>query len=394
MDIGEARRLFPGVEGQVYLDTALNGLLPVPARDSAAAHLEARLRGRVVKDELHAQAEEVRGLVARLLGSDAEEIAITKNTSEGINIFATGIRWEAGDNVILCPELEHPNNVFPWYNLRQTRGIEIRTVPARDGHIPVDRMVAAMDRRTRAVTASQVSFSPGFVTDVATLAREARSRGILTLVDGAQSAGCLATDVRALGVDGLAMGAQKSLLGLYGLGFLYLRREVAEELRPVYAARYGMDLGAGANETSVGSGALSFKPGALRFELSNYSYVALAAAKPALEIVLDVGVGVIEAHVRRLAARLAEGLLALGLPVPGGRPGPHLAHIVSVGEGGGGRGVDAQDPAMGSLHRHLTRNRIVLSIRRGILRMSLALYNDHPDVDRVLAAVGEWSDDR
>jgi cysteine desulfurase/selenocysteine lyase len=329
--------------------------------------------------------------VARLLNAEAEEIAITKNASEGINILAAGLDWNPGDNMILCPDLEHPNNLFPWYNLRRSRGIEIRTVPARDGHVPVERMVQAMDDRTRAVTASHVTFSPGFQTDVGNLAGAARARGVLTLVDAAQSAGCLATDVRALGVDGLAMGAQKSLLGLYGLGFLYVRREVVERISPVYAARYGVDLGPAANETSTGSGELSFKPGALRFELSNYSYIALAALEPALRLILSIGVDTIEAHVRRLAVRLAEGLLALGLPVAGGDPGPHLVHIVSVGRMGSGRGVDPEDPAMASLFRHLTDRRVVLSIRQGTPRLSLAVYNNDDDVDTVLSAVREWS---
>jgi cysteine desulfurase/selenocysteine lyase len=394
MDISEVRALFPGTEDQVYLNVSLNGLLPKTARDAAVAHLEKRVMGRAVKEDLHAQAERVRRQVASLLKAEPEEIAITKNVSEGLNIFAAGIDWNPGDNVVFCPELEHPNNVFLWYNLRQTKGVEIRAVPPDDGHVPVARMVEAMDERTRVVTASHLTFSPGFVTDIETLAREAHARGALILVDSAQSAGCFRTDVRALDVDGLAIGTQKALLAFYGLGFLFVRREVAERLTPVYAARYGMDLGPDAHETAIGSGDLNFKPGALRFELSNYNYVGLAAVEPSLELILSLGVKRIEAHVRGLAARLASGLLELGLPVVGGRPGPHLAHIVAVGESGGSRHYGADDPAMNDLYEHLTTNRVSLSVRRGVLRMSLAVYNDDTDVDRVLGLAREWVDSR
>jgi cysteine desulfurase/selenocysteine lyase len=388
--ISEIRSLFPGTGNQVYLNVALNGLVPSSAVDAARLHLEKRLMGRVSKEELHAQAESVRGQVAHLLGADRAEIAITKNVSEGLNIFAAGLDWSPGENVVFCPELEHPNNVFLWYNLRETRGVELREVPPEGGHIPIARMLEAMDRRTRVVAVSHVTFSPGFIADVRTLARAAHERGALILVDGAQSAGCLRTDVKALEVDGFALGTQKALLGLYGLGFLYVRREVAEGLTPVFVARYGMDLGPDAHETAIGPGKLDFKPGALRFDLSNYNYPGLATVEPSLELIRAVGIDAIEAHVRGLAARLGSGLLEMGLPVAGGEPGPHLAHIVAVGESGGGRHYTADDPAMNRLHEHLTRKGVNLSIRRGTLRMSVAVYNNEADIETVIQLCREW----
>jgi cysteine desulfurase/selenocysteine lyase len=390
LTLAQARELFPGTRDQVYLDVSLNGLMPLPAREAAMAHLDQRVMGRAVKAELHAQAERVRSQVAGLVGAEPEEIAITKNVSEGLNLFASCLPWLPGDNVVLCPELEHPNNVFLWYNLRQTRGVEVREVPPRDGHIPVDRMVEAMDHRTRLATVSHVTFSPGFITDVATLCREARARGVLTLVDSAQSAGSIRTDAKALGVDALALGTQKSLLAFYGLGFLFIRRGLADTMNPIHVARYGMDLGPDAHETAIGPGELSFKPGALRFELSNYNYVGLAAVEASLGLIHDLGMDRIEGHVRGLAARLASGFLELGLPVAGGPPGPHLAHIVAVGESGGGRHDEADDPAMNRLYEHFTRHGVRHSIRRGVLRMSVGLYNSLDDVDRVVELARAW----
>jgi selenocysteine lyase/cysteine desulfurase len=175
---------------------------------------------------------------------------------------------------------------------------------------------------------------------------------------------------------------------------VYIRKELAESLTPVYVARYGMDLGPDAHETAIGDGALDFKPGALRFELSNYNYMGLAAVEPSLELIHALGVEQIEPHVRGLAARLASGMLELGLPVSGGEPGPHLAHIVAVGESGGGRHYSADDPAMNELFQHLRENRVNISIRRGILRMSIGLYNNEDDIDRVIDVSREWVADR
>lgn len=390
MNVGDIRSLCPGADEQVYLDVSLRALMPLPVREAAVRHLENRVKGRGEKAELHAQAETVREKVASLIGASADEVAITKNVSEGVNLFAASLPWEAGDNVVLCSELEHPNNVLPWYNLAQRVGLTIRDIPPVDGQVPVEAMVNAIDHRTQVVTASHVTFSPGLIADIGTLAREAGARGALTLVDGAQSVGALRTDVEGLGLDALAMGTQKCLLSLYGLGFLYVRRNLADGMIPSHAARYSFDLGPDAHETALGEGTLRYRAGARRFELSNYNYLGLAAVEAALDLIDAVGIGEIEAHVRGLAARLASGLMALNLPVAGGRPGPELGHIVAVGESGGGRHYSADDPAMNELHRYLSENGIRLSIRRGVLRMAVGVYNNQADIDTVVELCREW----
>ena len=185
--------------------------------------------------------------------------------------------------------------------------------------------------------------------------------------------------MRALGVDALAVATQKCLLSLYGFGFLYIRREVAESLVPIHVARYGIDLG-GAHEPAYGDGDLEYQPGARRFDLGNYNYLGMTAVRRALALIDEVGIEAIESHIRRLAARLADGLLELGLPVVGA-PGPALAHIVSVGTSGGGRHSTADDPAINDLHRYLTERKIRFSIRIGVLRFSIGPYNDDGDVE-------------
>ena len=112
-------------------------------------------------------------------------------------------------------ELEHPANVFPWYNLARLKGIQIKPVPAVDGRIALERVCEAIDERTRLVAVASVSFSPGFRFPLKALADYCRARGVLVLVDAAQSVGVLHTDVKALGVDAIAASAQKGLLALY-----------------------------------------------------------------------------------------------------------------------------------------------------------------------------------
>lgn len=381
--IAAARANFPALERWTYLDVAARCVLSRSTRAALDAHLDDQMTNGGDKKRFFEVIEETRGRFARLINADADEIAYTKNVSEGINMIATAFHWKRGDNVILCPGLEHPNNVYPWLNMRRY-GLEVREVAPRNGHIPVDEIIARMDGGTRVVTVSTVSFAPGFRTDVDTLGHACRSRGAMLLVDAAQSAGILHTDVRRSPIDALAVSTQKGLLALYGMGFLYCRREWAEQLEPAYLARFGVDLGdSDAHEASRGGDDYKLMPGARRFDCGNYNYAGAAAAHASLAELAAIGTERIERHVTGLAHEFARGMLALDLPVPGGEPGPHIGHIVSVGSLSDNH-YGAGDERIQGLYEHLVENRVKLSIRRGTLRFAFHLYNNRDDVARVL----------
>jgi len=381
---------FPGAEQGVYLNSCARGLLPLAAKEALEAYLEGRVLGNTDKAAAFETVERVRGNFAALINAEADEIALTKNVSEGLSVLAAALPWQAGDNVVVCLDLEHPNNMYPWFNLREREGIEVRAVPAEGGHISADAMVGAMDERTRCVTLSSVSFSPGFRTDVAAVGAACREHGAFLLVDAVQSVGILDTDVEVLGIDGLAVSTQKGLLGLYGFGFLYCRNAWAERMTPVSLARFGVDLGAGAHEAAKGSDQYALMPGARRFDLGNYNYPGAVACDQSLQLLRSVGTPAIEAHVGGLSHRLAAGLLDLGLPVAGGEPGPHLGSIVSVGAFGEGGHDSTDDPRIAALYEHLSANDVTLTIRQGMLRMAFHLYNTQEDVDQVVELCAGW----
>ena len=379
--IETARAGYPALERWTYLDVAGRCILSRTTRAAIDAHLDERMMNGADKDKFFALIERTRAKFAQLINADPDEIAYTKNISDGLNMIATGLDWKRGDNVIVCAELEHPNNVYPWLNMRRY-GLEMRSVKPRAGHIPVDAMIKLIDRGTRVVTVSTVTFAPGFRTDVDTLGRACRERGALLLVDAAQSAGVLHTDVQASNIDALSVSTQKGLLGLYGMGFLYCRRAWAERLQPAYLARFGVDLG-DAHEASMGDEQYKLMPAARRFDLGNYNFVGAAAVDASLTELLGYGMPLIERHVTGLAHALAQGLLDLGLPVAGGKPGPHYANIITLGTLGTSHyGTD--DERFNRLYAWLVENRVKLSIRRGMLRFSFHLYNNMDDVARVL----------
>ena len=319
---------------------------------------------------------------AAIIGAKAAEIAVTKNVTEGLNIVANAIDWRPGDNVVFCQELEHPNNIYLWLELKR-RGVEVRTPPARRGAIDTQAMIDAIDARTRLLTVASVTFTPGFRSELAALGRACRQAGALFLVDAVQSCGIRELDVEACAIDALATSTSKGLMGMPGTGFLYVRSEWIERLRPVYVGRYSVERGKG-HESEIEGASYALLADARRFEAGNYNWVGIAAAEASLGELLGIGTAQIEPHVVGLATSLAEGLESLDLAVS--RPPETVArsHIVTVGELGAGDAHSSHDPRLNRIGAALQAGGVKYTVRKGMLRFGFHCYNDDSDVARVL----------
>jgi cysteine desulfurase/selenocysteine lyase len=205
------------------------------------AHLVELSIGTINKQALFEAVEETRQLFAALIRCTPDEVAFTPNVTDGIAAFAAGMEWKEGDSVVLCEDLEHPANIYPWFNLARKFGVRVKNVQQDGGALSIERILAGIDISTRVVAISAVSFAPGFRFPVAELGAECRRRGVLLVVDAAQSIGVVDTDVTAWQADVVAASTQKGLMSLYGMGFLFVRREIAETLKPAYLSRFGVE---------------------------------------------------------------------------------------------------------------------------------------------------------
>ena len=386
--IEDARLLFPGSDGCIYLENSARGLLPSTARDAALRYYDARIAGVAKETDPVFDAErQACDSFATLVGATPNEITLTRNVTDGLNIFVTALPWKAGDNAVVSKEVEHPNGVYALYNMRQRHGIEVRMVDAGpDLSISVDAIAHAIDARTRLVIVSSVTFSTGARTDLAALGQLCQSRGVTLLVDGAQSVGAIDINVHALNIDGLVVGASKYLCGPYGLGFLYIRRALADSLHPTYLGRYSIDLG-NAHEGDQGGNTYQLMPGAKRFDSGSYNYSAASAAVASINLLKEITVPVIEQHVLRLAKLLDDGLRAIGLPILSGGNERHRSQLVLMGLR---QPTTEQRQLFVSLADFFTTKNIRVSQRQGRLRFSFHLYNTGEDVKTVLAAAQEW----
>ena len=386
IDWDEVRKRYPCVTRSTFLNITSGTPLSNAAKAAVDTLIEDQWNGTGSRDQRYVMMDSARSRFAQLIRARASEIAVTKNVTEGLNIVASGIDWKPGDNVVVCLELEHPNNIYLWLALRE-RGIEVRAVPARNGAIDTEAMIRAINERTRILTASSVTFAPGFRTEMAALGQACRRSGALFLVDAVQSCGILDLDVEAYAIDALATSTSKGLMGIAGIGFLYVTSEWITRLRPIYIGRYSVERGSG-HQSEFESERFKLLDDARRFEAGNYNWAGVAAANASLGELLAIGTKRIEARVVAFAEALAAGLRRLALPVAEPPPGIVRSHIVTVGTLGAGDAQSSHDPKLNRINVALTQSGVKFTVRKGMLRFGFHCYNDESDVKRVLEVMG------
>jgi len=362
----------PVTERWAYFDHAAVAPLPEPSTDALIGwSRDAAQNGDTGWNSWDRQVEETRSLGARLIGAHPDEIALVRNTTEGINLVAEGFAWQPGDNVVL-PDDEFPSNQYPWMHLAD-RGVEARRVKVDSGRLDLDRLEAACDGRTRIVAASWVSFSSGWRNDLDRLAEIAHRHGALLFVDAIQGLGVFPLDVGNTPVDFLAADGHKWLLGPEGAGLFYLRRERLQRLRPIGV---GWNSVAGAHDFSRIE--LDFKPSAARYEGGSQNMAGMIALGASLKLLLRYGTQAIAERVLEITDLACPRLAQIGAAIASDRTAAHKSGIV-VFE------MPGRDPQ--GLLETCRREGVALSCRNGRLRISPHAYNNADDVDRLVAAL-------
>ena len=382
------RRGFPALRVQTYLSICDKMILHDDVRaaiDHFLDHLALASANRV-DHEVHVAS--AREKFARLMNVAPATIAGIRNVSDGTNSIAWAMPWKEGENVVLTSDSEHPNNVYPWLRQRQ-RGIEVRVIePLANGAIDIDKMVAAMDGRTRVVTAASATFAPGHRTDLHKLGEAANKNDALLLVDGVQTAGIMHHDLSAEPVGAFATSTSKGLLGLYGFGFLYVSPKWIDRLQPAYLSRSSV-MQKTDDHSTMGGFDYAYQPDSRRFEVGSFNLAGAYAVDASLDILLNLGTAAIEKRVLGLASMLHAGAAAAGIEpaVPGG--GPQQSGILTLGKlDAGGHGFSS-DPVIAPLSNHLKERKIAHTLRRGQLRFGLHAYNNESDIENAIDAIRE-----
>jgi cysteine desulfurase/selenocysteine lyase len=361
------RDQFPVTKNLIYLNHA--AVAPLSRRCAEAMQglaQDALDFGSLHYGDWMATYEGLREATARLINASPREIAITKHTSEGIAIVATGIDWKAGD-VIVCFREEFPANLFPWQRVEQEFGVVIRWLSIFDSLDKIDE--AAKGARLLAI--SYVNYLNGYRVDLNGIGEICKRRGCFYLVDAIQGMGAFPIDVEAAHIDALSADAHKWMLGPEGCAVMYVRQSRLDEVRPIQVGWTNF-----ARYADYASRDMTLRADAGRYESGTLNTIGCYGVRAALELLLEVGVERIGPAVLAVTDRLASGAVELGYALCNERTPETGAGIVSIRK----PGVEA---AM--IVRNLKDAGVIAAPRQGWVRFAPHFYISPADIDRVLA---------
>ncbi len=371
----EAARLhaFPVGAEKIFLAHAAVTVLPRCVAEAMADYAMQSARmpqefGDVLRDF-----RTTRELAATLIGARWQEIALLGPTSLGLSLFANGIQWNPGDEVV-CYADDYPANVYPWLELER-RGVVVRRLRTEvPGEVTPALVEAALTPRTRLVALASCHFFTGYRLDVEAVGAILHARGILFALDAIQTLGAFPLDVCRAHVDMLSADAHKWLLGPMAMGIVYVAERHFETVRPTLLGAWNVN-----SPKFLTQEHIEFVPTAQRYEPGVLNASGVYGMKAALELLLSEGVDKIAARLLELKAFLLERLVPLGFHVLGPTTGANASGITTVWH----PGVPAS-----RLFERLEAAGVVASLRhdragREFLRFSPHYYNTPSELQRV-----------
>lgn len=375
--IGSQRDLFEIRDGVTFLNCAnmspqlrsvtLSGIEAVKSKESPWL---------ISPPDWFSAPERLRELAAKLIGVDAEAVALVPSVSYGIAIAAANVKVERGQYIVLLNE-QFPSNVYAWKVLAAQQNANIRTVQREPGGTWTDAVLAAIQNDTAVVTVPNCHWTDGSLIDLVEVGAKARSVGAALVVDASQSLGAYPIDIMKVQPDFLVSVGYKWLMGPYGLGYLYVAPVWREQGLPIensWLSRAGSEDFAGLVDYQD-----EYRSGARRFDMGEFpQFVLVPMAIEALRQILNWGVENIQNSLAILTKEIEQRVLKIGgSALPAGK---RAAHMI---------GIRLPNGFPDQLSKRLASENIFVSIRGDSIRVAPHLYNDKADIDRLFEVLDE-----
>ena len=382
MEIDRIREQIPVCQRMVYVNSGWSGPSPISVVEAIKARLDYEMDQGPTTPEVRDSGREIQGqarrAVANLLNATPEEICLTKNTTDGINIVINGLPWSQGDEIITC-SLEHSSVLVPSYFQQWRHGALVKVVPLAGNEGPdaiLAKIESAITHRTRLVFLSHIQYSTGLRMPVEEIRRMTKDRGIMLLLDGAQTAGHISLDMKELDCDFYAIPGQKWLLGPEGVGALFIRQDMIPQVQPVHVAGRAVLPHKGPEDMEPETASID------KFLGTSTSTALQAGMLEAIRFVQAAGVEEIEERDLDLASQLKQSL--------GETPGVKVLSPLERGSSSGLvsfaiDGIEPEDAVTRLWEQHHIVARQV-EFPSGI-RVALHFFNTEEEVGQVVEAV-------
>lgn len=379
--------------GIIYMDSAASSLTPEPVLDKMMEFYH-KYRANIdrgvhqLSQKASAEYSLAHEKIARFINArSGEEIVITRNTTEGLNIIANGLKWKKGDKIVTTL-MDHHSNFIIWQRVQQRHGVKLETVkPNEQGLFNVHEFERIIDGSTRLVAVPHVSNALGSIAPVRDIAKIASDRGALTIVDAAQSVPHMKVDVQEMNCDFLAFSGHK-MCGPTGSGALYLKGELGEQVEPSFIG------GGTIQDVSVGDYQLT--SGWRRFEAGTPAIAEGIGLGRAVDYLTELGIDNVRAHELELGKKLYEGLKEIKkVKVYGPEDSKDRVALASFNVGDlnphdVALALDISKKIMIRSGHHCTLPTMKEVIHaNGTARASLYIYNTVAEVDMFLSTVEE-----
>lgn len=382
-----SRELFPDLEPLVYCNHAALSPPSWPVRRAMQnALVDFGRRGASAYGTHISQRNRLRGKLAQLIGVSADELAFIPNTSYGVTAIAFSFPWRAKDRVVLF-EGEFPANVTPWLQAAKHFDLTPVMLSLRDfqesDEVGLAKLEEALQQGARLVAVSAVQFQSGLRMPLAAMAKVCHAHGAELFVDAIQALGIVPLDARTLGIDYLASGGHKWLMGPEGTGILYVRKERGGALVPNLASWLSQEDGLrflleGPNLMRYGA---PFKQGSAMFETGCVNAIGLVGLEAALDLVMALGPQTILTHAMRWADGIESGLVERGFTSLRAAEEARRSGILSLLPPVGISVVDLQ--------RALATRGVIAATPDGALRLSPHWENNLDEAEQVLLSTDD-----
>lgn len=374
------KRYFQLEKHIIHLNHAAVAPWPVVTRDAVIAFAEENAAIGSQRYDVWLQTEQqLKQKLAELINATAtDEIAILKNTSEGLSMIAQGLSFKPGDNIVI-PAEEFPSNKVVWQAL-ETRGVKLRLIPVQDVEQPEQALINAMDKDTRLLSCSSVQYARGLRLDLPVIGQACRQNDTLFCVDAIQSLGAISFDVEACLADFVVADGHKWMCGPEGTALFYCRRERQDSLR---LTQYGWHMLQHAFDFSHQHNGLQIAETAQRFECGSSNMMGIAALNASLGLLLDIGIEKIERELIEKTEYLFEKLASLAdIKTLTSTENGRYAGIVTFRK----RSVDNEE-----LYRCLQDNNVICACRGDGIRFSPHFYTETRLLDKALDIVNDFT---
>ncbi|HET7272569.1 MAG TPA: aminotransferase class V-fold PLP-dependent enzyme [Rubrobacter sp.] len=374
MNLGNQRDLFEIPEGIVYLNCAYMSPQLRSAREIGERAASRKSRPwEITPDVFFEDSEETRALFARLVGGDADGVAIVPSVSYGIAVAAANVPVQGGQKILILED-QFPSNVYMWRELAVRSGARLVTVARPEDHDWTSALLEEIDSDTAVVAVPNCHWTDGSLVDLARVGERVREMGAALVVDGIQSIGAHPFDVSGVEPDFLVASMYKWLLGPYGVGFMYVAEKYREgnPIEHNWINRHGSEAFSQLVDYQD-----AYQPGARRYDVGERNnFVLLPMAAEALRQILDWGVDNVSETIGTLTDLIEEKATERGMEtIPKERRARHMIGLML--------GPDAPD----DLATRLTADDVFVSVRGESVRVSPHLYNTERDVDRLFDAL-------